>query len=117
MTASLAAGHPVTIPITPGIADGLLAVRPGDLTFEHARAFVDRIVLMDDPSIVAALKWLFREVRIVAEPSGAITVAAAMADAARGDQPPGQVVAVISGGNVEPESFARFLGSPDAQAG
>src|SRR5450756_577242 len=52
MTASLAAGHPVTIPITPGIADGLLAVRPGEVTFPHVQAFVDRVVTIDDGAIV-----------------------------------------------------------------
>ena len=83
MTASLAAGHPVTIPMTPGIADGLLAVRPGDITFRHVQAFVDRVVTIDDKAIVAALQWLFRDAKLVAEPSGAITVAAALADARR----------------------------------
>ncbi len=110
MTASLAAGHPVTVPMTPGIADGLLAVRPGDITFPHVQAFVDRVVTMDDRAIVTALQWVFRETKLVAEPSGAITVAAALADAAEGRlDPSGPVVAVISGGNVEKEAFAKFL--------
>ena len=109
MTASLAAGHPVTIAITPGITDGLLAVRPGEITFPHVQAFVDRVVTVGDPAIVQALGWLFREVKIVAEPSGAITVAAALADAGRADLPAGPVVAIISGGNVEAEAFARYL--------
>jgi threonine dehydratase len=110
MTASLAAGHPVTIPMTPGIADGLLAVRPGDITFRHVQAFVDRIVTIDDQAIVRALQWMFRETRLVAEPSGAITVAAALADAAAGRlDSRGPVVAVISGGNVERDAFAKFL--------
>jgi threonine dehydratase len=110
MTASLRAGHPVTIPITPGIADGLLAVRPGDITFRHVQAFVDRIVSIDDNAIVGALKWLFHTAKIVSEPSGAITVAAALAERASGSLAPGgPAVAVISGGNVEPAAFARFL--------
>ncbi len=111
MTASLAAGEPVTIPMTPGIADGLLAVRPGDVTFRHVRAFVDRIVTIDDRAIVAALRWIFREAKLVAEPSGAITVAAVLADAAAGRlEGRGPVVAVISGGNVEPRAFMEYLG-------
>ncbi|HEX7484532.1 MAG TPA: threonine/serine dehydratase [Vicinamibacterales bacterium] len=115
MTASLAAGHPVTIPITPGIADGLLAVRPGDITFPHVQAFVDRVVTVDDPAIIGALQWLFREAKLVAEPSGAITVAAALADAAAGRLAPrGPTVAVISGGNVEKSAFARYLASDPA---
>ena len=110
MTASLAAGHPVTIPITPGIADGLLAVRPGDITFRHVQAFVDRIVTIDDNAIIGALQWLFRTAKIVAEPSGAITVAAALAERASGRlEPGGPAVAVISGGNVEPKAFSDYL--------
>jgi threonine dehydratase len=115
MTASLAAGHPVTIPMTPGIADGLLAVRPGDITFDHVRAFVDRIVTIDDKAIVAALQWIFREAKLVVEPSGAITVAAALADAAAGRlDARGPVVAVLSGGNVEATALARYLSSDRA---
>jgi threonine dehydratase len=118
MTASLAAGHPVTIPMTPGIADGLLAVRPGDITFRHVQAFVDRIVTIDDRAIVGALQWLFREAKLVVEPSGAITVAAAMAERAAGRVPPrGPVVAVISGGNVEPRAFIDYLSRDLAKSG
>jgi threonine dehydratase len=110
MTASLAAGHPVTVPITMGIADGLLAVRPGDLTFRHVQAFVDRVMTIDDAAIIDAMRWLFRYAKVVAEPSGAITVAAVMADAAAGRlDPRGPIVALISGGNVEPGQFARYL--------
>jgi threo-3-hydroxy-L-aspartate ammonia-lyase len=116
MTASLAAGHPVTVPITPGIADGLLAVRPGEVTFPHVQAFVDRVVTIDDAAIIGALRWLFRSAKLVAEPSGAITVAAAMADRAAGRvDPGGPVVAVISGGNVEPQAFATYLSSDPAE--
>jgi threonine dehydratase len=110
MTASLAAGHPVTIPITPGIADGLLAVRPGDVTFPHVQAFVDRVVTFDDRAIIAAVQWLFGAAKLVAEPSGAITVAAALADRAAGRLDPRRpAVAVISGGNVEPRAFLDYL--------
>jgi len=110
MTASLAAGHPVTVPIAPSIADGLLAVRPGDVTFTHVQAFVDRVVTIDDNAIIGALRWLFRAAKLVAEPSGAITVAAALADRAAGRiDPRGPAVAVISGGNVEPQAFVDYL--------
>ncbi len=116
MTASLRAGHPVTIPITPGIADGLLAVRPGDITFLHVQAFVDRIVTIDDDAIIAALQWIFRTARIVSEPSGAITVAAALAERASGSLAPrGAAVAVISGGNVEPQAFIDYLSRDDCE--
>jgi threonine dehydratase len=108
MTASLAAGRPTTIEVRPGLADGLLAVRPGEVTFRHVRAFVDRIVTVEDEAIAAAVRWLFEACRLVAEPSGAITVAAAAA-ARRAGQPTGCEVAVISGGNVDPALFAGLI--------
>jgi threonine dehydratase len=107
MSTSLAAGRPVTLPKTSSVADGLLAVRPGELTFEHVRARVDEVVTIEEDGILRALRWLFSEAKLVVEPSGAITVAAAMAGA--GDPAPGPMVAVLSGGNVGPEAFARYL--------
>lgn len=110
MTASLAAGQPVTIGSIASIADGLLAVRPGDTTFRHVRTFVDRVVTIEDEAIVAAIRWLFAESKLVVEPSGAITVAAAHADARAGRVPrSGATVAVISGGNVEAAAFAKYI--------
>jgi threonine dehydratase len=110
MTASLAAGQPVTIGSIASIADGLLAVRPGDTTFLHVRAFVDRVVTIEDEAIIDAMRWLFAESKLVAEPSGAITVAAAHADAREGRVPgSGATVAVVSGGNVEASAFAKYL--------
>jgi threonine dehydratase len=106
MTASLAAGAPVTLDRTSSVADGLLAIRPGDLTFAHVRALVDEVVQVDDDAIVAAVAWLFREARQVAEPSGAAAVAAARDVAQAGTR---GVVAVISGGNVEPADYARYI--------
>ena len=78
MTASLAAGHPVTLERTQSIADGLMPVRPGDLTFEHVKAFVDEVVTVDDDQIARAAMWLFYEAKQVVEPSGAASVAAVL---------------------------------------
>jgi threonine dehydratase len=97
MKASMDAGHPVTLDKTETIADGLMPVRPGDLTFAHVRQFVDRIVTVTDLQIVDAVLWLFSNAKIVAEPSGAATVAAAFAAKLRRPAP---VVAVVSGGNI-----------------
>jgi threonine dehydratase len=105
MAASRAAGHPVKLDTTSSIADGLLPLRPGDLTFAHVQAFVDDIVTVTDAEIGAAVGWLHREAGIVAEPSGATALAAVL----RGGGPASGVVAVISGGNVSPEDHARFL--------
>ena len=106
MAASRAAGHPVKLDTTSSIADGLLPLRPGDLTFAHVQAFVDDIVTVTDDEIAAAVGWLHREAGIVAEPSGATAVAAVLR---RGGAAASGTVAVISGGNVSPEDHARYL--------
>ena len=105
MTASRAAGHPVTLPKTSSIADGLLSIRPGDLTFAHVQALVDRVMTVSDEAIADAVKWLFDNANVVAEPSGAASVAAVLCERSSG---PG-VVAIVSGGNVAPEDYARYI--------
>jgi threonine dehydratase len=102
---SRAAGHPITLDHISSIADGLLAVRPGDLTFAHVQALVDDVITVSDDQIRAAVRWLFHEANLVAEPSGAAAVAGALA---RGSSD-GGIVAIISGGNVEPEAYARYI--------
>ena len=58
MARSVEAGAPVTLDAVESIADGLLPVRPGDLTFAHVAAFVDRMVTVEDEAIAAAVRWL-----------------------------------------------------------
>jgi threonine dehydratase len=107
MTAARAAGYPVRLDKTASIADGLLTLQAGAFTFAHIQAFVDEIVTVEEEEIVNALRWLFREAEIVAEPSGAASVAAVL-QASRSLTP--GTVAVISGGNVSPEDHARCVG-------
>jgi threo-3-hydroxy-L-aspartate ammonia-lyase len=107
MTVSRAAGHPVRLEKTASIADGLLTLQPGTLTFAHIQAFVDDIVTVEEAEIVGAVRWLFNEAEIVAEPSGAASVAAVLK--ARSSNGAG-TVAVISGGNVSPEDHDRYVG-------
>jgi threonine dehydratase len=106
MSASLAAGHPVTLASTSSIADGLMPVRPGDLTFAHAQKFVDAIVTVTDEQIARAALWLFFEAKQVVEPSGAATTAAVMNGLIT---TPGPVVVIVSGGNVSPETLAKLI--------
>jgi threonine dehydratase len=106
MTASIDAGEIRTLDTVTSIADGLLAVRPGELNFAYVQKFVDRLVTVEERDIAAALTWLFRDAKIVAEPSGAVAVAAALADTAAFTPP---VVAVISGGNIDPSVAATYL--------
>ena len=100
MKAALDVGAPVTLERTQSVADGLLPVRTGDLTFAHVREFVDDVVLVDDDAIRAAASLLFNQQRLVVEFSGAATVAALRSGAVETE---GRgVVAVVSGGNVDP---------------
>jgi len=119
MTRSLHAGRPMTLDSASGIADGLLAVRPGEITFRHVQAYVDHIVTVDDDAIVRAIKWLFDHAKLVVEPSGAATVAAVLGrqDAswsrdgeARVSIPAGRpLVAVLSGGSVDAAAYGRYI--------
>ena len=112
MARSLEAGAPVTLDTAASIADGLLPVRPGDLTFAHAQALVDEIVTVDDAAIAAAVRWLAERAKLVAEPSGAAGVAAALAAGEPETAAAGAPVAVVSGGNIAPAALADLLRAP-----
>lgn len=103
-----AAGRPVKLSGTGGLADGLLAVEVGHLPFQHHQAYVDEVVLIDDAHLLDAMRYLLDRLKLVTEPSGAITLAALMTGAV---VPRGPTVAVLSGGNIEwpglRELFAR----------
>ena len=73
---SLAAGERVRIDVPRTIADGLQATEPGELTFEVNQRRVDEVVTVSDEEIVAAMVFLFDRLKLVAEPSGAVGVAA-----------------------------------------
>jgi len=110
MSASLKAGHPVTMEKTASIADGLMPVRPGDLTFAHTQAFVDAVITVEDAQIATAALWLFHEAKQVVEPSGAATTAAVLNGLIDRFSPAsaGPVVAIVSGGNVAPATLAAL---------
>jgi threonine dehydratase len=89
-------------------ADGLRSQSIGAINFEHIRKYVDAIVTVTEEEIRQAMRQLLFSARILAEPSGAVTTAAAMFH--REDLPSaGKVVAVVSGGNVEPQIFSDVL--------
>ena len=98
LTRAREAGQPVSIGASGGLADGLLAVQIGAAPFAHHQAYVDDVVTVDDDVLRDAMRVLLDRMKLVAEPSGAITVAALMTGAVR---PEGETVAVLSGGNIE----------------
>ncbi len=106
MRRSIAAGEVQTLEGSMSVADGLMAARPGDLNFAHVQRFVDRIDTVDDAEIIDAVRWLFVRAKMVAEPSGAATVAAALRSSASYTAP---VVAIVSGGNLDPGDLSKYL--------
>ncbi len=90
------------------IADGLRVQRLGLLTWPHIRAYVDDMVAVSEDEIYKAMRGLALNARLVAEPSGAVPFAAWLYH--QNELPAAKkAVAVISGGNVEPELLARVI--------
>lgn len=90
------------------MADGLRTTSVGALPWEHIRHYVDDIVVVSEQEIGDAVRRLALEARLVAEPSGAVTLAAYLH---RADRLPGRgrAVAVVSGGNISPGLLADLL--------
>ncbi|HVX41279.1 MAG TPA: threonine/serine dehydratase [Gemmatimonadaceae bacterium] len=106
LTAARAAGKPVKIAYTPGLADGLLATQVGAIPFEHHQRFLDDVVQVDDDALCGAMRLLLDRMKLVAEPSGAITIAALMTGTFT---PRGPTVAILSGGNIEWDGLRELL--------
>lgn len=103
---SLRAGAPVRLKQISTIADGIAVGRPGDLTFAHISKLVDEVVTVTDEEIARALLMLLERGKLVAEPAGSVGVAALLAGAAQVSKP---VVAVVSGGNIDPLLLLRVI--------
>lgn len=108
---SLASGHIVTWPadvVGRTIADGQRATHVGQIPFELMRRHLDGIVTVTEDEIARAMVRASREARLVLEPSGATTLAAWLFHE---DELPatGRVVAILSGGNVDPERYEELL--------
>lgn len=103
---SLAAGHPVSVGSMSTMADGIKVGRPGDLPFEIVQEYVDEIVTVSEDELSSALLLCLERAKLLVEPAGASPVAALLS------QPEafqGPVVAVLSGGNVDPLLLQRTL--------
>lgn len=103
-----AAGRPVRLESTAGLADGLLAVEVGGITFAHHEQYVDDVVQVDDAALGRAMRLLLDRMKLVAEPSGAITVAALMEGVV---VPSGKTVVLLSGGNIEWAGLVPLVGT------
>ncbi|MCS7477149.1 pyridoxal-phosphate dependent enzyme [Umezawaea endophytica] len=105
---SLEAGHRVAIEVPRTIADGQAASTPGELTFAVNRRLVDRVVVVTDDQIRAAMRFAFERLKLVLEPSGASALAAVMSSAVH--PLPARVGVIISGGNVDVNRFTELCG-------
>ncbi len=105
-----AAGAPVTLEHTGSIADGLLPLTIGTLTFAHLSRYADRACLVSDAEILRAVRFGLDRLKLVLEPSGAATLAWLLTQPAGALA--GPVVAVLSGGNIEWEGLRSLLAEP-----
>ncbi len=103
---SLQAGHPVKVDGNATIADGLRTPMPGVLNFPIIQRLVEGVITVTEDEILAALTYTLTRLKIVAEPSGVVCIAAAMA----GKVPTGieRVGIVVSGGNVDLDVLAKL---------
>jgi threonine dehydratase len=103
---SLAAGAPVALGEMRTMADGIAVGRPGEITYEHVSALVDRVVTVSDEALARALVLCLERAKLVVEPAGAAAVAA-VNERPEDFEPP--VVAVVSGGNVDPLLLGKVI--------
>jgi threonine dehydratase len=93
--------------LTGTICDALMARMPGKLTFAINRSLVGAGVVASDEEVAAAVAFAFAELKLVVEPGGAVALAALMTR--KIDITDKVAVAVLSGGNVDPELFSRLV--------
>jgi len=105
---ALDAGQVVRLPSVNTVADGLAAPFAGERNLEIIKRAVDDVVVISDAAIIDGLQFLVARARIVAEPAGAAAVGALLDGAVRAG-PGERVVAIVSGGNIDPERLAGFI--------
>lgn len=108
---SFRAGSIVQLPaerVSSTLADGLRTQSVGKLNFEHIMKYVDDIVTVKEDEIRATVRRVAKEAHLVAEPSGAVALAAALYH--RDELPAAKkIVAVVSGGNIDPNMLAQII--------
>ena len=104
--ASLRAGRPVPLETMSTMADGIAVGCPGEVTFPHVRDLVDDVVTVDEEALSRALLLCLERAKLVVEPAGAAALAAVMEDPKRFAGP---VVAVLSGGNIDPLLLSKVV--------
>ncbi|MGW1071467.1 threonine ammonia-lyase [Streptomyces sp. NPDC002537] len=111
---SLAAGHPVSVEAPVTMADGIRVGRPGEVPFRIVAELVDEVRTVSEDALAGALLLCLERAKLLVEPAGASPVAALLAAPGSFEGP---VVAVLSGGNVDPLLLQRVLRHGMAAAG
>ena len=111
---SLAAGRPIPLPVMTTMADGIAVAAPGDLTLAHVQGLVDEVRTVTEEDLSRALLFCLERAKLVVEPAGVAAVAAVLADP-EAFAPP--VVAVVSGGNIDPVLLLKVVQHGMAAAG
>lgn len=97
------------------IADGLRGEAPAEIPFAILQRHLRGVIVIEEAEIVAAMGVAAREAKLVLEPSGATALAALLGH--RDELPPGPVVVVASGGNVDPERYVEWLAAAGTGTG
>jgi threonine dehydratase len=111
---SLDAGRPVQLDAMSTMADGIAVAAPGDLTLAHVRGLVDEVRTVSEEDLSRALLFCLERAKLVVEPAGVAAVAAILAEP-EAFAPP--VVAVVSGGNIDPVLLLKVVQHGMAAAG
>jgi len=109
LTRARAAGRPADAPAEGVAADALAPRRVGELMFPITQAYVEDVVLVDDPAILAAQRALWQAARIAAEPAASVGIAALLTGAYK-PAPGERVAVVISGANMAPAQLESQAG-------
>jgi threonine dehydratase len=104
---SFKAGRRVELHNIQTIADGLRTASPGELTFPIVQRYVEDVLLVSEREIAQAVVFLLERCKILVEPSGAVTVAAAMFGKVASKNK--KVVAVLSGGNIDKQRLTEIF--------
>jgi threonine dehydratase len=111
---SLAAGRPVPLARMATMADGIAVAVPGDLTLAHVQGLVDEVRTVTEEDLSRALLFCLERAKLVVEPAGVAAVAAVLAEPTAFVPP---VVAIVSGGNIDPVLLLKVVQHGMAAAG
>ncbi len=115
--ASLQGAEPVAVTSAMTIADGIAVKRPGGLTLELIRRWVDGVVLVSEEEVAEAMVFLLERAKLVVEGAGAVGVAALLAGRAGHTGDDGTTAVILSGGNVDPGLLGDIVRRHESQAG